>query len=553
MESKNLKATADAPIVIDRRVQIAVLVAILLTVFLSALDQTVVGTALPRIATDLNSANLYTWVVTAYLLSSTVTIPAYGKLSDVYGPKATLLIGVSLFLLGSWLSGLSQTMEQLIAFRAIQGLGAGAIFPVAIAIIGELFTPRERGRYQGLFGAVFALSFIVGPFVGGWITDNINWHWVFYVNVPFGVAALVALAVLLPNFPREHATTIRDLDYLGILVFAAGIVPLLIGLTNKGYLNTSTGQLYKWTDPNVGGLMLLGAVLLPVFVFVESRAKEPIIPLDLFRNRDYSVGIAAVFLFGIAMFTAVIFLPRFYQTVQGVSATASGYYLWPLLVGMIGGNIGTGQLISLFGRYKWLLSGSAVVLLLGAFLMTHLTAGTADWTMWIWMLLLGLGIGPSMAGLTIVIQSSVTVSRLGAASSSLTLLRQIGATIGLAIAGTVFASDFQNRLPGALALQGVPQQIITQLVKNSDALQGVGNGAAALNQLLPAQEQQLIPNIVAGINNAFAQSTGDIFWITLVAAALAFVCTLAIRDRELQHSRVGLAGAQTAQLLPAPE
>jgi len=169
--------------VIDRRVQIAVLVAILLTVFLSALDQTVVGTALPRIATDLNSANLYTWVVTAYLLSSTVTIPAYGKLSDVYGPRVTLLIGVSLFLLGSWLSGLSQTMEQLIAFRAIQGLGAGAIFPVAIAIIGELFTPRERGRYQGLFGAVFALSFIVGPFVGGWITDNINWHWVFYLSL----------------------------------------------------------------------------------------------------------------------------------------------------------------------------------------------------------------------------------------------------------------------------------------------------------------------------------------------------------------------------------
>jgi hypothetical protein len=220
---------------------------------------------------------------------------------------------------------------------------------------------------------------------------------------------------------------------------------------------------------------------------------------------------------------------------------------------MIGGNIGTGQLISLSGRYKWLLTVSALVLMFGAFLMTHLTATTADWTMWIWMLLLGLGIGPSMAGLTIVIQSSVSVSRLGVASSSLTLLRQIGATIGLAIAGTVFASDFQNRLPSALALQGVPQQLITQLVKNSDSLQGVGNAAALLNHLLPAQQQQFIPHIVAGINNAFSLATGDIFWITLVAGALAFVCTLAIPDRELQHSRIGVAAVPSAQLVSAQE
>jgi len=554
-EVKSAPLGAQAPIGIDHRARLAVFAAVLLTLFLAVLDQTVVGTALPRIVTDLDGASLYVWVVTAYLVSSTITIPIYGKFSDVFGRKPIMIIGVCLFLGGSWLSGLSQTMNELIGFRTLQGLGAGALLPVGLAVIGDLFTPRERGRYQGFFGATFGLAFLIGPFTGGWITDNISWHWVFYVNVPFGVAALIALATLLPNVRRQNAR-VRDLDYVGIGIFTAGVVPLLIGLTNKGVLSTTTGQLYNWTDPNVGGLLLVGAVLLVIFFLWEARAKEPIIPLDLFRNRDYAVSMLAVFLFGVAMFTAVIFMPRFYQTVRGISATASGYYIWPLLVGLMGGSIGTGFFISRFGRYKWLMSGSAVLLLVGAFLATHLTAGTSNWTMWSWLLILGFGVGPSMSGFTVVIQSFVPLSRLGVATSTLTFLRQIGASIGLAIAGTVFSSEFQNQLPNALSQEGIPAAIVSQLVRLSGVLQGVGNGAGLLNQTLPAQVKPLIPHIVTGVNNAFAAGVASLFWITLIAGSLAVLCTLLLRDRELRHGRVAeptvnLAIEPEAERLPA--
>jgi EmrB/QacA subfamily drug resistance transporter len=514
------------------RKKLAILGAILLTLFLASLDQTVVGTALPRIVTDLNGASLYAWVVSAYLLSSTITVPIYGKFSDVFGRKPMLMIGVCLFLLGSWLSGTSQTMQELVAFRAVQGLGAGALFPLVMAIIGDLYSPRERGRFQGLFGAVFALSFIVGPFIGGWITDNVSWHWVFYVNVPFGIASLVVLAITLPGIARRGASA-RDLDYLGIALFTAGVVPFMLGLTNKGNVS-STGQLANWTDGNVGGYIVLGLAILVAFLFVESRAKEPIIPLDLFRLRDYSVSMAAVFVFGIAMFAAVIFMPRFYQTVRGISATQSGYYIWPLLVGLMGGSIGTGQLISKFGRYKWLMVGGASLMLVGGFLLTHLTAGISDWVLWSWMLVLGLGLGPAMAGFTVVVQNAVPRTRLGVATSTLTFLRQIGASVGLAAAGTVFSSSFANRLPVSLAQQGVPQQLIPSLLKLSGALQNVGNGRALLEQLLPGPLQALIPKVIAGANDALALAIGDLFWITIIAGALGLAFTLVLRDRPLR-------------------
>ncbi len=333
---------------LEPRAKLAILGAILLTMFLASLDQTVVGTALPRIITDLNGANLYVWVVSAYLLTSTVTVPIYGKFSDVFGRKVMLMIGVSVFLIGSWLSGASQNMNELVIFRGIQGLGAGALFPIVMAMIGDLYSPRERGRFQGLFGAVFGLSFIVGPFIGGWITDHVSWHWVFYVNVPFGIAALVVLWTVLPGL-RQRRASVRDLDYLGIVLFTAGVVPFMLGLSNKGNVS-STGQLASWTDLNVLGLIALGLVILVGFLFVELRAKEPIIPLELFKGRDFAVSMAAVFVFGIAMFAAVLFMPRFYQTVRGISATASGYYIWPLLVGLMGGSIGSGLLISRIGR-----------------------------------------------------------------------------------------------------------------------------------------------------------------------------------------------------------
>ena len=538
-----------APSLIDLppRRKLAILGAILLTLFLASLDQTVVGTALPRIVTELNGASLYSWVVTAYLLSSSVTVPVYGKFSDVFGRKVMLIISVSLFLAGSWLSGASQNMNQLVAFRAIQGLGAGGLFPIVIALIGDLYSPRDRGRFQGLFGGVFAISFLVGPFLGGWITDNISWRWVFYVNLPVGIAALAVLGTVLPNAGRRVAS-IRDLDYLGIALFSAGVVPFMLGLTNKGEVNSS-GQLPNWTDLNVGGLIALGLVIVAVFVFAESKAKEPIVPLDLFRDRDYAVSMAAVFSFGIAMFAAVIYMPRFYQTVRGISATESGYFIWPLLVGLLAGSIGTGLLISRLGRYKWLMTGGAVISLIGGFLLTHLTAGVSDWVLWSWMLVLGLGTGPALAGYTVVVQNLVSGNRLGVATSTLTFLRQIGASVGLAAAGTVFSASFANRLPTNLAAEGVPQQLIPQVVKLSNLLQNVGNGRPVLEKLLSGQPD-LVNKVIAGANNAFALAIGDLFWVTVVAGAIGLAFTLMLRDRPLRTAEEFRAGAPAAVAEP---
>ena len=549
MISPNGGAASQSLMLLPPRRKLAILGAILLTMFLASLDQTVVGTALPRIITDLNGANLYAWVVTAYLLTSTITVPIYGKFSDVYGRKLMLMIGVCVFLLGSWLSGASQNMTQLVLFRAVQGLGAGALFPIVMAIIADLYSPRERGRFQGLFGAVFGLSFIVGPFIGGWITDHISWHWVFYVNVPFGIAALAVLWTTLPGIGRRTAWA-RDLDYVGIVVFTAGVVPLMIGLSNKGFVN-SDGQLPNWTDLNVGGLIVLGAVILIGFVFVELRAKEPIIPLDLFKGRDYSVSMAAVFVFGVAMFAAVLFMPRFYQTVRGISATASGYYIWPLLVGLMGGSIGSGLLISRIGRYKWLMVGGAAVMVVGGYLLTHLTADISDWTLWGYMLILGFGIGPSMAGFTVVVQNSVPVLRLGVATSTLTFLRQIGASVGLAVAGTVFSTQFANRLPDTLAAHGVPQQAIPQLVKLSELLQSVGNGRSVLEHIFAGPAAALIPQVIAAANEALALAIGDLFWVTVVAGLLGFGFTLVLRDRPLRSAREIRAEAAGVEIDPA--
>ena len=295
-----------APVELAQPVRLRILLAVMIGVFLAALDQTVVGTALPQIITDLQGNAVYTWAFTAYLLTATISGPIYGKLSDLYGRRPIFLAGIGIFLVGSVLAGISPSIEWFIASRGIQGLGAGALFPIAIAIIGDIFAPSERGKYQGLFGAVFGLSILVGPAIGGLITDTLGWHWVFFVNLPVGaVAALLVWRYL----PAYHLGGDRPrIDYVGAVLFTAALVPILVGLTNK-----STAE---WTDVSVGGLMLIGAIFLAAFVFVESRVSEPIVPLSLFRIRSFSVSIAAVFLAAFGFFAAVVFLPRWFQIVN---------------------------------------------------------------------------------------------------------------------------------------------------------------------------------------------------------------------------------------------
>jgi EmrB/QacA subfamily drug resistance transporter len=504
---------------------------VLLVLFLASLDQTIVGTALPRIVTDLHGDNLYTWVVTAYLLTSTVTVPIYGKLSDIYGRRPMLLIGVTIFLIGSALSGLSQSMGQLIAFRGVQGLGAGALFPISLAIIGDLFSPQERGRYQGMFGAVFGLSFIIGPFLGGFLTDHASWRWVFYVNLPVGIAALAVIVAVLPNLGRRPGS-VRDFDFLGVGLLTACLVPLLIGLTEKGQ-TAPDGQLYGWLTWQVGGLILLSAVMLAAFIFVETRAKEPVIPLDLFTTRTTAGTNAAVFCLGFGMFTAVIYLPRFYQVVREVSATQSGYEIWPLLVGLMGGSIVAGQIISRTGRYKALMLISIGILILGAWLMTHMQVDTNSWVLWSWMLILGAGIGPGMAAYTVVIQSVAPLRRLGVATSTLTLVRQLGGSVSLAVAGTLFNSTFTQELPTRLAANGVPAQVTAALASaaSSGSLSSLG-AAGALAQ--SPQLHALVPRILAAVHEAETYAIAQLFWLTIGAAVAAFLFTLLIQERPLR-------------------
>jgi EmrB/QacA subfamily drug resistance transporter len=526
----------------------AIMVAIMLGLFLAALDQTIVGTALPRIVTDLAGNNLYTWVVTVYLLTSTVTVPIYGKLSDIYGRRPLLLIGISVFLVGSALSGISQSMGELIIFRGLQGLGAGAIFPIALAVIGDLFSPAERGRYQGLFGAVFGLSFIIGPFLGGFLTDNLSWHWIFYVNLPIGLAALAVIATQLPNTGNTRGVRVRDLDFLGIGIFSAAAISLLIGLTNKG-LTDSSGRLYDWLSFNVLAYMVVALVLTIAFLVAEHVAREPIIPLDQFRNRSYTTINAATFLVAFGFFSAIIFLPRYFQAVQGLSATASGYRTWPLMVGLILSSTLSGILVSRTGKYKLMLLGSAVTLTLGMFLLTRLQLSTGYWTLSLWMLVAGVGVGPTFSVTTVALQNAVPIRRIGVATSNLTFFRQIGGSVGLAIAGSIFASTFASQLPTQLASAGVPSAVVSHFAQGSGAatnsLTGVGNLGSQLGKQLPAAAKPLIPQISTGIQSDLSASIAGLMWLGAGSAMAGLLFLLLMPELPLRRTTTAEEEAKT--------
>jgi EmrB/QacA subfamily drug resistance transporter len=514
---------SEAPISIDRRARFEILGAVMLALFLSALDQTIVGTALPRILTDLHGNELYTWVVTIYLLTSTVTGPLYGKLSDLFGRRPMLMIGIGLFLLGSALCALAQEMWQLVLFRGIQGLGAGALFPISLAVIGDLFTPRERGRYQGLFGGVFGVSMLIGPALGGFLTDSFSWHWVFIVNLPIGLVAMAVIWRLLPAI--KHPERVVSIDYVGAAVFTAAVVPLLIGLTNK--------QSADWLDPSVGGLIALSVVLTAVFVLVEARVKDPIIHLELFRNRTFTASVLAAGLISFGFFGGIIFIPRWFQFVNGSSATASGYQMLPMLVGVIGSSIASGQIVSRTGRYKWLMAGALLVAGIGLFLLTGLRANTPIPELWFWMFVMGLGIGPSMAVFTIIIQNSVSFRVMGVATSALIFFRQVGGSIGLAIAGTLFGSSLAAEIPKQMTANGVPQQLVDGFQRAGGGLAGSDVTAVGVDlgtlilQNTPAAVRPMVEPyvqaIVNAVHQAFSISVANAMWLGVITAAIAFV------------------------------
>ena len=546
---------ADDPALgLSHRAKLEILFAVMLGLFLGALDQTIVGPALPTIVTQLNGNDLYTWAVTSYLLTSTISVPFWGKLSDIYGRKPIFMIGIVVFLIGSALSGLSQTMEQLIFFRGIQGIGAGSLFPVALSIIGDLFTPAERGRYQGLFGAVFGVAFVAGPLIGGYLTEHAGWHWIFYVNIPIGIVALAVIQRLLPTVKASNAT--RNFDILGGVIFTIATTMLLIGLTFKGLTNDATHALYEWTDPQVGGLILAGLIGYVLFVLAEARAKEPIVPLDLWRSRAYSASMVSIFFAAFAFFGAIVFLPRWFQVVQGFSPTNSGLAALPLVIGLISSSIASGIMVARTGRYKLILVVAIATLGLATALMTQLTKDTPLPIVWFWMFLAGLGVGPTFSVFTIVIQNSVPFRQMGVATSNLTFFRQIGGSVALAFVGTIFATTFQNDFVPQLTQAGVSQGTMAQIegalksgLFDLSNVVGVGNLHDAIAKFAPPAD---VEAIVQGIYGAFSLAVAQTFYLGVFGALVALIAALAIKELPLRASNSSPVSAAAPAGRPAP-
>ncbi len=541
----------DPALGLSHRAKLEILFAVMLGLFLGALDQTIVGPALPTIVTQLKGNDVYVWAITSYLLTSTISVPFWGKLSDLYGRKPMFITGIVIFLLGSALSGLSQDMTQLIAFRGIQGIGAGSLFPIALAIIGDLFTPAERGKYQGLFGAVFGIAFIVGPLVGGFLTEQVGWHWIFYVNIPIGIVSLFFIWRLLPTVKNPRAT--RNFDILGGVIFTVATTFLLIGLTQKGQTDPSTHQLYAWTAPTVGGFIAIALVGIALFVWAESRAKEPIVPLELFRIRTYAASMVSTFFASFAFFGAIIFLPRWFQIVQGYSPTNSGLAALPLMVGLIGSSISSGLIVARTGRYKWLTVGAIVIMGIATALMTQLRADTPVGIVWLWMFIAGLGVGPTFAVFTLIVQNAVPFRQLGVATSNLTFFRQIGGTVALAIVGTIFGSAFQEQLVPQMTAAGVPGPITSQFAQAASTgqvdfnqLTGTGDMGATILASIPeafrAAVEPFIANIVQGIHQAFSLGVAQTFWVGVGASILAALAAATMQELTLRTSNA-----------PAPE
>ncbi|MGY4644509.1 DHA2 family efflux MFS transporter permease subunit [Cellulomonas sp. URHB0016] len=439
--------STEAPAVpeLDKRAVWAVFGGLMLAMLLAALDQTIVATALPTIVRDLGGAEHLSWVVTAYMLASTATTPLWGKLGDLYGRKTVFLVCIVIFLAGSALAGTSQTMAQLIAWRALQGVGGGGLMVLAQAIVGDVVPPRDRGRYQGAFGAVFGLSSVAGPLLGGWFVDHLTWRWVFYVNLPIGLLALVVVSAVLPSTRSHRSPTI---DYLGITLLAT-VATCIVLVTSLG------GSTWDWGSPQVVGLALLAVVSLVAFGFVEARVPEPVMPLRLFRNRVFSTTAVVGFVVGFAMFGSITYLPLYLQQVQGASPTGSGLQMIPMMIGLLLTSIGSGQIISRTGRYKVFPVVGSAVFTIGLYLLSLMGRDTEAWQSGLSMFVLGAGLGMVMQVLVLAVQNAVEYRDLGVGTSGATFFRTIGSCVGVAVLGTVFTSKLTGVLTATAPLDAV--------------------------------------------------------------------------------------------------
>jgi len=516
---------------LPRREVIITLVGVMLAMFLGSLDQTVVGTAMPKIITDLGGFAHYTWITSAYMIASTVAMPITGKLTDMYGRKWFYTAGLLIFIVGSILCGFSQSMTQIIAARGFQGIGAGIMMANAFIVVSDLFPPAERGKYQGLIAGIFGLSSIIGPTLGGFITDNLSWHWVFFVNIPLGVLIIGLFIFFFPHLKPESVK--HKIDFPGIITLVLAVVTTMLALTWAGVE-------YEWLSPQIVGMFAFSAVMAVLFVFIEMRAKEPIIPIWIFKNRIVSVSTIVIFITGFGMFGGIVFVPLFFQGVLGKSATSSGSFLTPMMLGMVAGAIISGQVLSRAGgRYKLIGAVGLAIMAVGMFLLSRMSADTSNATSIMNIAITGFGLGVTMPLYVIAIQNALPYNIMGAATSTAAFFRSIGGAFGLAIFGSVmnnrFSADFLNGLP-ASAKAVIPQKLLDSLTDNPQALlnSDAQSQLRSVFEQFGAQGAALFEQVFHTLKLALSSSITQVFFIGVIILAIAWVANLFLKEIPLR-------------------
>ena len=504
---------------------------VLMAMFLSALDQTVVSTALPQMVADLGGFDRYTWVSTSYLVASTSILPIVGRLTDFYGRKWFIVAAIVVFLIGSVLAGLSQSMTQLIIFRAIQGLGGGSIMAITFVAVGDLFPPAERGKNQGYVASVFAMSSILGPILGGLITDQLSWQWIFYINIPLGVPLIFLFIRYFPHVKPDP--TRHKLDILGVATLILAVVPLMLALSWGGVQ-------YSWGSPQVAGFMAFSAVMAGLFVFIETRAEQPIVPLHLFKNRILSSSLITIFLTGFAMFGGIIFVPLYAQGVLGQSATSTGTIMTPMMLGMVVGATVAGQALSrLGGRYRIQGLVGLGILAVGLLLISRMTAETSFGFALFSLILMGFGLGTTFPTYTIAVQNSVHPRFMGVATSSAQFFRSVGGMLGLAVLGSVLTNRFSSAFLGSVSPEAesvLTTERLEALARNPQELVNA-DAQASLQQTFAEAGPQgatLLEQVMESLRSALSSAIADVFSIALIVIIIAIVATLFLKEVPLR-------------------